>query len=89
MDYSSMTFSQGIVCLNTNNNQYCVVIGDKSRCDNSKCSLVMEMCGKNGYMLHTPPNAALVPTGRVINLEYLAVALKQNLVGVKWEDDDE
>ena len=39
----------------------------------------MEFCGSEGFMLHTPPNRALVPTGKVVTLKYLAKALRKNV----------
>ena len=78
-DYSKTIFSQGIICYNTNNWNYCVVIDGAKGSESDRCSLVMEMCGPKGFMLHTPPNRALVPTGKVIKLEYLAKALRKNV----------
>lgn len=76
-DYSKTTFSKGIVCYNTNNHAYCVVIDGAQGSENDRGSLVMEFHGENGYILHSPPNRALVPTGKVMNLEFLAKAMRQ------------
>lgn len=80
MDYSKTIFSQGIVCFNTNNHQYCVVIdGSKGR-EDDRGALVMEFTGDRGFMLHTPPNRALIPTGRVVPLKHLAKAMQMKVV---------
>lgn len=78
-DYSKTIFSQGIVCMNTNNNAYCVVIDGRKGSENDRCSLVIEYAGERGFMIHTPPNRALVPTGRVCRFDSLAKAMKQNV----------
>lgn len=79
-DYSKTVFSQGIVCYNKNNNNYCVVIDGRKGSENDRCSLVMEFFGEEGFILHTPPNRALVPTGKVVSLKHLATALRKNIV---------
>ena len=79
-DYSKTIFSQGLMCYNTNNHNYCIVIDGKGGNENDRCSLVMEMCGSEGFILHSPPNRALVPTGKVIALKFLAKALMKNVV---------
>lgn len=76
-DYSKTILSKGLVCINTNNNGYCVVIDGTKGSEDDRCSLVMEFTGEEGYMLHTPPNRALKPTGRVVNLQFLAKAMRQ------------
>lgn len=78
-DYSKTIFSQGVICYNTNNRNYCIVIDGKRGNENDRCSLVMEMCGSEGFMLHTPPNRALVPTGKVVKLQPLAKLLWHNV----------
>ena len=79
-DYSETVFSQGIICYNTNNNNYCVVIDGRKGSENDRCSLVMEFCGGEGFMLHTPPNRALIPNGKMVSLKHLATALRKNVV---------
>ena len=79
-DYSKTIFSQGLMCYNTNNRNYCIVIDGAKGIEDDRCSLVMQMCGSEGFMLHSPPNRALVPTGKVAKLEFLAKALRQNVV---------
>ena len=80
IDYSKTIFSQGLMCYNTNNCNYCIVINGEKGSENDRCSLVMEMCGDGGFMLHTPPNRALIPTGKVIALKFLAKALQKYVV---------
>lgn len=78
-DYSDVIFSQGLVCLNTNNNAICVVVdGAKGKVDD-RCSLVIEFNGMP-YMIHTPPNRALKPTGKILNLKPLAKMMQQYVV---------
>ena len=79
-DWSKTVFSQGLVCFNTNNYQYCVVIKGDRGTDNDRCSLVLEFSGSEGFMLHTPPNRALIPTGKVVRLEHLAKTMRQFVV---------
>ena len=80
IDYSKTIFSQGLMCYNTNNCNYCIVINGEKGSENDRCSLVMEMCGDGTFMLHTPPNRALIPTGKVIALKFLAKALQKYVV---------
>ena len=79
-DYSKTIFSQGLMCYNTNNHSYCIVIDGAKGSEDDRCSLVMEMSGSEGFLLHTPPNRALVPTGKVVTLEFLAKALRKYVV---------
>ena len=71
-DYRNTVLSQGIVCMNTNNCTYCVVIDGQRGSENDRCSLVLEFVSSDGFILHTPPNRALIPTGRICNLKFLA-----------------
>lgn len=80
IDYSKTIFSQGLMCYNTNNHNYCIVIDGKKGSETDRSSLVMEMCGSEGFMLHSPPNRALIPTGKIVTLKFLAKALRQNVV---------
>lgn len=80
IDYSKTIFSQGLMCYNTNNHNYCIVIDGKKGSETDRSSLVMEMCGSEGFMLHSPPNRALIPTGKTVTLKFLAKALRQNVV---------
>ena len=79
-DWSKTVLSQGLVCFNTNNYQYCVVIKGDGGSENDRCSLVLEFSGSEGFILHSPPNRALIPTGKVVKLEYLAKAMRQYVV---------
>ena len=85
MDYSKMVLSQGLVCFNTNNQNYCVVIDGERGSADDRCSLVLEFINKDGFILHSPPNRALEPTGKICynQLKFLLKALKQYVV----EDD--
>lgn len=79
-DYSKTIFTQGIVCINTNNNQYCVVINGREGSEDDRCSLVLEFDGDSGFFIHTPPNRALKPTGKVVSFQNLAKAMRQYVV---------
>ena len=78
-DYSKTIFSQGVVCFNTNNQRYCVVIDGARGTENDRGSLVIEFTGDEGYMIHTPPNRALIPTGRICKLESLKKVLNNEV----------
>lgn len=80
MDYSKTILSQGLVCLNTNNKQYCVVIDGMRGTANDRAALVIEADGEYGFMIHTPPNRALVPTGKVCSLKLLAKTINENVI---------
>ena len=71
-DYRETVLSQGLVCFNKNNHQYCVVIDGQRGTEDDRCSMVLEFSGKDGFFIHTPPNRALEPTGRICNLKFLA-----------------
>lgn len=63
-------YSRGAICYNTNNYQYCVVINGNRGLDTDPESTVLEISvSENGMMIHTPPNRALIPTGRFMNLD--------------------
>lgn len=79
IDYSKKSFSRGLVCLNTNNNAYCVVLNGNRGNDDDRCSMVLESNGDFGFIIHTPPNRALIPTGRIIDLDKLVKYLQGNL----------
>ena len=70
-DYSKTIFDQGIVCMNTNNNRHCVVINGIRGTENDRASLVIEQSGEDGFIIHTPPNRALIPTGKICRLDLL------------------
>lgn len=76
IDYSEMIFGRGLVCYNTNNNQYCIVLNGQRGSDRDRAAMVMEFSGSDGVIIHTPPNRALVPTGAVVNLDYIVKTIK-------------
>lgn len=89
-DYSKTIFSQGIVCRNKNNGTCCVIIDGKRGTEDDRCSLVMEFMGEDGFTLHTPPNRALVPTGRIChNLKFLRHLLIQNVADTERREEDD
>lgn len=79
-DYSDVVFSQGLLCKNTNNNSYCVVIDGNRGSENDRASLVLEFSQSLGFFLHTPPNRALKLTGKICDLKAIAKAMAQNVV---------
>lgn len=79
IDYSKIAFSRGLVCLNTNNNAYCVVLNGHRGTDDDRCSMVLEVNGEFGFFIHTPPNRALIPTGRILDVDKLVKYLQGNL----------
>lgn len=79
IDYSKITFSRGLICLNTNNNAYCVVLDGNKGKDDDRCSMVLEVNGEFIFILHTPPNRALIPTGHILELDKLVNYLQGNL----------
>ena len=70
-DIQKMRYDSGAIVYNTNNYQYAIVIDGNKGDDSDPCSFVFELNGKNGFMLHTPPNRALIPTGRHIDMNDL------------------
>lgn len=87
-DYSKTIFSHGIVCWNINNSTHYVVIDGRRGTEDDRCSLVIEFMGKDGFVLHTPPNRALIPTGRICyNLKFLLRALKKYVADIREEGE--
>lgn len=76
-DYSDVVFSQGLVCLNTNNNAICVVIDGNRGTPTDRASLVMEYNAERVFMFHTPPNRTLKPTGKIKDLSSLAKTIRK------------
>ena len=70
-DIQKMRYDSGAIVYNTNNYQYAVVIDGNKGDDSDPCSFVFEIKGNNGFMVHTPPNRALIPTGRHIDFNDL------------------
>lgn len=79
-DYSDVIFSQGLMCLNTNNNTQCVVLDGNRGKEDDRCSLVLEFSGHFGFFVHTVPNRALRPTGKICNLKPIAKAMASYVV---------
>jgi len=76
-DYSDVILSQGLMCLNTNNNAMCVVLDGNRGNENDRCSLVLEFSVTMGFFVHTPPNRALRLTGMICNLKPIAKAMNK------------
>lgn len=69
VDFSKTVFAKGCVCYNTNNRSKCVVIDGNKGSENDRCSLVLENFFEDGLRMHTPPNRALIPTGKFIDIK--------------------
>lgn len=70
-DFQKMRYSNGAVVYNTNNYRFAIVLDGSKGKDFDPCSLVLEQSRENGFIVHTPPNRALIPTGRHIDLNSL------------------
>ena len=67
-DIQRMRYDRGCVVYNTNNSTYGIVLNGKCGEDKDPCSQVLELTGRDGVMVHTPPNRALIPTGRFVDV---------------------
>lgn len=76
-DVQKNRYSRGAIVYNTNNNRYAIVIDGRKGEDADPCSLVMELCNDNIFV-HTPPNRALIPIGKFLDLEHLREVLNGN-----------
>ena len=66
-DIQRMRYDRGCVVYNTNNYTYGIVLNGKCGEDKDPCSLVLELIGSDGVIVHTPPNRALIPIGRFVD----------------------
>ena len=67
-DIQKMRYDRGCVVYNTNNYTYGIVLNGKCGEDKDPCSQVLELTRHDGVMVQTPPNRALIPTGRFVDL---------------------
>ena len=67
-DFQKMRYDNGSVVYNTNNYRFAIVLDGSKGDDSDPCSLVLEQSIDNGFMVHTPPNRALIPVGRHVDL---------------------
>ena len=67
-DIQRMRYDRGCVVYNTNNDTYGIVLNGKCGEDKDPCSQVLELTCRDGFMVHTPPNRALIPTGRFVDV---------------------
>ena len=84
IDYRNTVFSAGAVCYNMNNFTKCIVLDGEKGTEADRCSTVLEFTGAGGFMLHTPPSRALIPTGEFFDLK----ALKSLLTVSKYEQKE-
>lgn len=80
-DIQKMRYDNGSVVYNTNNNRFAIVLNGKAGSDSDPCSVVLEQDMDSGFMVHTPPNRALIPVGRHIDLNDLMRHMTGKLVG--------
>jgi len=66
-DVQKKRFDAGCVVYNNNNQSYAVVISGKAGTDKDPYSIVIERT-IDGFMVHTPPNRALIPVGKFVDL---------------------
>ena len=71
-DIQKSRYDNGAGVYNTNNYRFAIVLDGSKGSDSDPCSLVLEQSGNNGFMVHTPPNRALIPVGRHIDLNDMA-----------------
>ena len=67
-DIQKKRYDRGCVVYNTNNYTYGIVLNGKCGEDKDPCSQVLELTHSDGVMVHTPPNRALIPTGKICNV---------------------
>lgn len=63
-DYSDVCFDTGLECINTNNETLCIVLDGHGGPSHDMASRVLEFSGGR-LIVHTPPNRALKPTGKI------------------------
>ena len=66
-DVQKKRFDAGCVVYNNNNQSYAVVVSGHAGSDSDPCSIVIEKT-IDGFMVHTPPNRALIPVGKFVDL---------------------
>lgn len=70
-DVQKMRFDRGCIVYNMNNYRFGVVMDGKRGNDQDPCSEVWEISTSNRVLKHTPPNRALIPTGRFVDIDKL------------------
>lgn len=73
--FEKTVYSEGIVCYNTNNHSYCIVLDGNRGKENDRESLVIEMISGK-LMTHQPCNRCLIPTGEYFDISTLKKILK-------------
>lgn len=83
-DIQKMRFDRGCIVYNTNNYRFGVVMDGNRGDDADPCSEVWEIGFNSRLLKHTPPNRALVPTGRFVDIDKLvSYKLQEFLCEVK------
>ena len=67
-DIQRMRYDRGCVVYNTNNYTYGIVLNGKVGDDKDPCSQILELNGNGSVIVNTPPNRALIPTGRFVDI---------------------
>lgn len=70
-DIRKMRFDRGCIVYNTNNYRFGIVMDGSREDDADPCSEVWEMSINNRLLKHSPPNRALIPTGRFVDIDKL------------------
>lgn len=68
-DIQKQRFDRGCVVFNTNNESYAIVLDGNLGEDSDPCSRVLEISYNKVLFVNQPPNRALIPTGRYVDLE--------------------
>lgn len=78
-DIQKTKYDIGAIVYNTNNYRFAVVLSNNCGSDHDPSSLVLEQSVNDGYILHTPPNRALIPTGRFVSLQEITNILNRKV----------
>lgn len=67
-DIQKGRYSKGAIVYDNNNCHFGVVLDGRRGRDDDPCSLIMAFTSE-GIIVHSPPNRALLPTGKVFNFK--------------------
>lgn len=74
-DIQKHRYDVGCVVFNTNNYTFGIVINGKLGSDSDPSSTIIEE-GMDGFIINTPPNRALIPTGRFVDFSKIIKHIK-------------
>ena len=75
-DIQKQRFDRGCVVFNINNESYAIVLDGTCGEDSDPCSRVLEISYNKVFFINTPPNRALIPTGRYVDIEKIMEHMK-------------